>query len=72
MQLLAKEVGIELKTDFYKEHGSNQTDIYEAYKTAANWYHEELYKPENSEKLAYAKRRGLTEETLKLFQIGYS
>ncbi len=72
MQILAKEVGVELKTDFYKERGSNQTDIYEAYKIAANWYHEELYKTENSEKLAYVKRRGLTEETLKTFQIGYS
>jgi DNA primase len=72
MQLLAKEVGVELKTDFHKERGSNQTDIYEAYKIAANWYHEELYKSENSEKLAYAKRRGLTKETLKTFQIGFS
>lgn len=72
MQMLAKEVGVELKTDFYKERGSNQTDIYEAHKIAANWYHEELYKPENADKLAYAKRRGLTEETLKNFQIGYS
>lgn len=72
MQLLAKEAGIELKTDFHKERGSNQTDIFEAYKIAANWYHEELYKSENSEKLAYAQRRGLTEATLKNFQIGYS
>lgn len=72
MQLLAKEAGIELKTDFHKERGSNQTDIFEAYKIAANWYHEELYKSENSEKLAYAKRRGLTETTLQNFQIGYS
>ncbi len=72
MQLLAKEAGVELQTDYYKERGSNQTDMYEAYKIATNWYHEELYKSENSEKLAYAKRRGLTEETLKTFQIGFS
>jgi len=72
MQMLAKEVGIELKTDFYKERWSNQTDVYEAYKIAAAWYHDELKHAENSDKLAYVKRRGITDATIESFQLGFS
>ena len=72
MQILAKEVGIELKTDFARERDSGKADIYEAHKIAAAYYHAALFAPENAEKLAYALRRGLTHETLKLFSIGYS
>jgi DNA primase len=72
MQILAKEAGIELKTDFARERDSGKADIYEAHKIAAAWYHDALFATENADKLAYAQRRGLTLETLKLFGIGYS
>jgi DNA primase len=72
MQILAKEAGIELKTDFARERDAGKADIYEAHKIAAAWYHDALFATENADKLAYAQRRGLTLDTLKLFGIGYS
>jgi DNA primase len=44
MQILAREAGIELKTDYHKERGSNQTSMYDIYKHTANWYHEQILK----------------------------
>jgi DNA primase len=35
-------------------------------------YHAELFLSENREKLEYARSRGLTDETIAKFQIGYS
>ncbi len=72
IQILAKEAGVELKTDYYKERGENRTDIYELYKMVASWYQQDLYKPENIDKLTYIQKRGLTGETLEKFGIGYS
>lgn len=38
----------------------------------ANYYHENLYKPESKIAQEYIKKRKLTNETLKSFQIGFS
>lgn len=72
MQILAKEAGIELKTDYHKERGSNQTSMYDIYKHAAAWYHEQLHKWNHSDVLEYAKKRGLTESIITTFSIGYA
>jgi DNA primase len=72
MQILAREAGIELKTDYYKERGSNQTSMYDIYKHTANWYHEQILKWWNEEVLEYAKKRWLTLDTLKNFSIWYA
>lgn len=71
LRSLAKEAGVELKSDFGKDY-ERRSDVYEIYKLVAAAYHTELFLPENQEKLAYAKSRGLTDETLTKFQIGYS
>jgi DNA primase len=72
MQILAREAGIELKTDYHKERGSNQTSMYDIYKHTANWYHEQILKWWNEEVLEYAKKRWLTLDTLKNFSIWYA
>lgn len=71
LQILAKEVGVELRTDFGKD-SERRTDAYEIYKIVAENYHTELFLPENREKLEYVRSRGLTDETVAKFKIGYS
>jgi DNA primase len=72
VRMLAKQAGIELKTDYYKERGENKGDIYDIYRICAEFYQAELQKPEHEDKLAYLHRRGLTDETITKFKIGFS
>ncbi|MCK9272110.1 DNA primase [Candidatus Gracilibacteria bacterium] len=69
---LAKEAGVEMKTDYYKEQNNNGGDILDLYKIAATFYQTELFKSENKSKLDYLLNRGLTLDTIKKFKIGYS
>lgn len=71
LQALAKEAGVELRSDFSKD-SERRSDVYEIYKIAAENYHTELFLPENREKLEYVRSRGLTDETVAKFKIGYS
>ncbi|MDD3119984.1 MAG: DNA primase [Candidatus Gracilibacteria bacterium] len=68
----AQIAGIELKTDYYKEIGENTGDIYDIYKIAENFYHEEIKKPEHKDKLEYLLKRGLSNETINKFKLGYA
>lgn len=70
--ILAKEVGIELKTDFARESREKWEDIYALYREATSWYHEALFLPENNGALLYIQKRWLSLETLKKFEIGFS
>ena len=72
VQILAKQAGIELKTDYYKERGENRGDVYDMYRIATDFYHAELLKPEHTDKLAYLHKRGLSLETIEKFKIGFS
>ena len=71
---LAEKAGVELpnigETD--NKLSALKEKVYEINKLAAEFYHENLYKP--SAKLAqeYVKKRKLNNETLKKFLIGYS
>ncbi len=69
---LAKEVWIELKTDYYKEKKEDTGDIYDIYKITADFYHQELFRQENKDKLDYLLKREITLETIKTFQLWYS
>ncbi len=70
--LLAKEAGIELKTDFQKERQEKWGDIYALYREAARWYHEALFREENKKYLDYLTDREITIDTIKKFQLGCS
>ncbi len=72
MHLLAKETGVELQTDYYKERGEKTGDIYDMYRISTEFYHEEINKEENKEKLNYLLNRGISQETITLFKLGYS
>lgn len=71
LQILAKETGTELKSDFNRD-AERRTDVYEIYKSVAENYHAELFLPENRDKLEYVYSRGLSDETIAKFKIGYS
>lgn len=71
LRILAKEAGVELKSSYSKD-SERRTDTYEIYKIAAETYHAELFLPENRDKLEYVRSRGLSDETVAKFKIGYS
>ena len=75
VQMLAERSNIQLPTlensgDAAKE--ALKAKVYKVNEFAANYYHENLYKPESKIAQEYIKKRKLTNETLKSFQIGFS
>ena len=72
LHILAKEAGVELKTDYYKERGEKTGDIYDMYRIATDFYREEILRDENKEKLNYLLNRGISRETIDRFGLGYS
>ena len=75
VQLLAERAGIELpkSSSAEDERLSNlKAKVYEVNKTAAQFYHETLYKPTSKIAQEYIKKRKLDNNTLKAFLIGYA
>lgn len=75
VQMLAERANIQLpvlenNTDSAKE--MLKSKVYKVNEFSANYYHENLYKPESKIAQEYIKKRKLTNETLKAFQIGFS
>lgn len=70
--ILAKEAGIEMKTQFSVEQSERGKDLYKLYKEATEWYHQALFLPENATALAYLTDRQISIETIRKFQLGYS
>ncbi len=72
ISILAKEAGIEMKTQYSVEQSEKWKDLYKLYKEATTWYHEALFLGENSTALQYLTDRQISIETIKKFQLGYS
>ena len=75
VQMLAERSNIALPTiqnnvDSAKEE--LKAKVYKVNEFAANYYHENLYKPESKLGQEYIKKRQLTNETLKSFKLGFS
>ncbi|MBR3132912.1 MAG: DNA primase [Clostridia bacterium] len=75
IEFLAERSGIELPKN--EDEGFNQRQIlkdkvYKINEEAANFYHENLYKPTSKQAQEYIKGRKLNNATLKSFMIGYS
>ena len=75
VQNLAQRANIQLPTlegngDAKKE--LLKLKVYQVNEFTANYYHQNLYKPESKIAQEYIKKRKLTNETLKSFQIGFS
>jgi len=75
VQTLAERAKIQLPTLESNGDASKEllkAKVYKVNELAANFYHENLYKPESKIAQEYIKQRQLTNETLKSFQIGFS
>ena len=75
VQTLAERSNIQLpslesKVDSVKE--LLKAKVYKINEFTANYYHENLYQPDSKIAQEYIKKRKLTNETLKSFQIGFS
>lgn len=75
VELLASRAGIELPTsDNFEDDklAKLKSRVYEVNKCAAEFYHQNLYKPTAKPAQDYVKKRRLDNKTLKAFKIGYS
>jgi len=75
MQILSDRVGIQLPTLDSNEDSKKQllkSKVYEINEVAAQFYHENLYKPTSKIAQDYVKKRKMDNKTLKAFTIGYS
>ena len=75
VQMLAERANIQLPT--LQNNGDTQKEIlkdkvYKVNEFAAEYYHQNLYKPQAKMEQEYVKKRQLTNETLKSFRIGFS
>lgn len=73
---LAERAGMEVP-DFRQSDGNGTMSavkerLYAVVLEAARHYHSNIYKPQGAVAMAYAKKRGLSEETIKTFRLGYS
>ena len=75
LELLANRVNIDLPTLDNLEDDKTarlKSKVYEINKIAAEFYHENLYKPTSKQAQEYIKKRKLDNRTLKAFLIGYA
>lgn len=75
LELLANRANIELPTLENSEDNKTarlKSKVYEINKIAAEFYHENLYKPTSKMAQEYIKKRKLDNRTLKAFLIGYA
>ena len=75
LELLANRANIELPTLENSEDDKTarlKSKVYEIKKIAAEFYHENLYKPTSKMAQEYIKKRKLDNRTLKAFLIGYA
>ena len=75
VEILAERAGIEVpsyNSEVDSETAKLKSKVYEINQIAAEFYHENLYKPTAKKAQEYVKKRKLDNATLKNFLIGYS
>lgn len=75
VEMLANRAGVDLPVSGNFEDdklAKLKSRVYEVNKCAAEFYHENLYKPTAKPGQEYVKKRHLDNKTLKAFKIGYS
>ncbi|MFA5820659.1 MAG: DNA primase [Candidatus Gracilibacteria bacterium] len=76
IQVLADKVGLKVEdlSKFQKKEGKSEKDeYYKAHELAAEFFEKELHKSKDGKKvLDYLKKRGLNEETIEEFRLGYA
>ena len=75
LEMLAEKAGVELpilESDTDNKLIQLKSKVYEINKCAAEFYHENLYKPNAKPAQEYVRKRKMDNTTLKNFMIGYS
>ena len=73
VKLLADRHGVSMPQDGYDSGLSKKrTEMYGANREAARFFHAKLYSPEGREGLEYFYSRGLTDDTIRHFGLGYA
>lgn len=73
LQILAKRAGVELKTDSIRDMQMDEkSSLTKIYAEVTEFYQRWLQSPEGLEARNYLKNRGISEETIQTWKIGYS
>ncbi|HXP77022.1 MAG TPA: DNA primase [Stellaceae bacterium] len=74
VEALAREAGLEVPkaTPEERERAQRQTTLRGALDAAAHWFEEQLHAPVGREALAYLEKRGLDQETIRRFRLGFA
>ncbi len=76
LQVLAERAGVELPKQEYSREARQQADLkatlLEIHKLAANYYYYQLKQPQGRAGYEYLTGRGLTDDTIRRFGLGYS
>lgn len=73
VKLLADRHGVSMPHDGYDSGLSKKrTEMYGANREAARFFHAKLYSPEGRQGLEYFYSRGLTDDTIRRFGLGYA
>ncbi len=75
VQMLADRAGITIQREEGGDRGPQgppRVDVLNALDRAAGWFARQLHSDEGREALDYCRRRGLTDESLESFQLGYA
>ncbi|MDO5124231.1 MAG: DNA primase [Eubacteriales bacterium] len=73
VKFLAQRAGMDMPENSYDDGvGKLRMRIFEANREAARFYNKKLYEPEGREGLEYFYRRGLTDNIIRRFGLGYS
>ncbi|MFA6917222.1 MAG: DNA primase [Candidatus Gracilibacteria bacterium] len=76
LQILADKAGLKFEklSKFSKKEGKSEKDeYYQAHELACEFFEKQLYDTKNGEKvLKYLKNRGLKDETIKEFRLGFA
>jgi len=70
LKLLAERYNVTLDNDFSKEEKSDKDELYRVLTSSAEFFKKELHK--NTDAIKYLKDRGLKDETIEKFQIGFA
>lgn len=76
LKILAERAGVEYKPEQVQKSAAQKDekqDQYDLHNIVATFYEEKLWTTKDGEKvLAYLHKRGLTDETIKLFRVGFA
>lgn len=74
VELLAGQAGLQMPKMSPEEAGKAkaQKDLYTLMKEAADWFEDQIFDPKNREMLEYVLKRGISEDTIRAFHIGFA